>query len=138
MHHRHLLLALLLASSTTYAAPSEAVPDRVLPPFEFHASIDKQDAQISFDKGAVGGMVNKEELSGILAMTGDFTPAPVHVMIVFAPSVTEQRLTKLVNFQGRLTGVAQCQHVRVGSSPLYPQYKTVAVGESCIIKSINH
>jgi predicted transcriptional regulator len=86
----------------------------------------------------VGSLVNDEELSGIEGLTSDFTASKVRAFIVFDESVTEQRLTQLLNFQGDLKGVVQCKRVRVGSTPMSPNIKVGVLAEHCIIKSINH
>lgn len=130
---RCLLLCLLIASVPAYAAST-----RDLPNYEFHATIEKKNVEFRFDEGMVGGMINDEELSGIEGITSDFTGSNVPAFIVFDESVTEQRLTQLVNFQGRLKGVVHCKRVRVGSTPLSPHIKVGVVAEHCTIQSINH
>ncbi|WP_332879454.1 hypothetical protein [Massilia sp. S19_KUP03_FR1] len=130
---RHFFICLLIAS-----APAFAATPRVFPPFEMNASLDKKNMQFHFTEGAVGGIVNDYELSGIIGMATEFTAQPGGATILFDESVTEERLRDLMNYQGRLEGVVQCKRVRVGTSPEFPQLGVQLMAEGCIIKSINH
>lgn len=126
-------ICLLLAGSTVSAASS-----RVVPAFEVHATVDKKDALLNFDRGAAAAVFGQEELNGIIGVTSDFPVGTVPSYIVFNTSVSESKLTELVNFQGRLKGTLVCQRVRLGSTPLFPQLKMAVLAEGCAIKSINH
>jgi len=120
------------------SAAVSAAPTRVVPAFEVHATVDKKDTSLHFDKGAAASIINEQFLDGVIGVTDDFAGKQVPAYIVFAPSVTEARLMELVNFQGRLKGVVHCARVRMGNSPLFPGIKVAVLGESCTIESINH
>lgn len=127
------LLTCLLITSIAHAAPT-----RTVHAFEVHATIDKKDATLHFEKGMIAAMINKESPDGIIGVTSDFPGGPVRSHIVFNASVPEEKLMALANFQGHLAGTVQCQRVRLGSSPLYPDLKVAVLAEGCTIKSINH
>lgn len=89
------LLWRLAASSSTYAVSSRTVPE-----FEIHSKIEKKNALVNFDRGAVAGVISKDALDSIAGTTGDFPGAPVPAFIVFDESVPEKRVFQLANFQG--------------------------------------
>jgi len=126
---------LLLLAVATYA---HAGPSRTLPPLEIHATIDKRDALLSFDTGAVAATINPDELDSISATTSDFAGGPLPAVIVLHESVTEARLQELANYQGRLKGTVQCKRVRVSNSPQFPKLKMTVLAEQCTIKTLQH
>lgn len=128
-----LLFCLLIASFAAHAAPGG-----VLPAFEVHAKVDKKNAQLTFDKGAVGTMSDPDATGGIIGATGDFPGGAVPAYIVFDASVPDRKLMALASFQGKLQGVVQCRRVRLGDSPLFPHLKVAVLAEGCAIKSMNH
>ncbi|MFC3457502.1 MULTISPECIES: hypothetical protein [Massilia] len=127
------LLCLLAASSSAYAGSSRTVPE-----FEVHAKLEKKNALVNFDRGAVAAVIDKDALDSIAGTTSDFPDGPVPAYIVFDESVPEERLFQLANFQGRLKGSARCKRIRLGSSPLFPELKSAVLAEQCTIKSLNH
>lgn len=130
---RRLFCCLLIASSTVAAAPS-----RTVPVFEVNAKLDKKNLLLHFERGATASLLGAETLDGVLGATSDFPGGPVPAYIVFDASVTEQKLTDMAGFQGRLAGTVQCKRVRLGDSPLYPHLKVAVLAEGCVIKSLNH
>lgn len=100
--------------------------------------MDKRDASFHFDKGAAASIINKEFLDGVIGVTDDFSGKQVPAYIVFSPSVTEEQLMDLANFQGRLKGAVHCARIRMGSSPLFPNLKVAVLAESCTIESLHH
>ena len=128
-----LFCCLLIASSVAAAAPS-----RVVPAFEVNAKVDKKNLLLHFDRGATASLLGKDTLDGIVGVTSDLAGGPVPAYIVFDASVTEQKLTGMSDFQGRLAGAVQCKRVRLGNSPLFPHLKVAVLAEGCTIESLNH
>lgn len=127
------LLCMLAASSSAYAESSRTVPE-----FKVNAKVERKNATLNFERGAVAGIVDDEALDGIAGTTGDFPGGQVPAYIVFDQSVSEEKLMGLANYQGRLKGLAQCKRIRLGSSPLFPHLKSAVLAEQCTLKSIKH
>ncbi len=130
---RYVFLCLLFIS-----APALTATPRAYPPFEMTTSMDKKNMELHFTEGMVGAIVDDSELSGIIGNVAALSAQPFGATILFDESVTEKRLMGMVNFQGRLEGVAQCKRVRVGTSPKHPELGVQVMAEGCTIKSINH
>lgn len=124
---------MVLVAVTASAASPRDVPD-----IKISAKQEKTDAILNLDKAAVAAMIDKEKMSGMVGVTSDFQSMELPAYVVFAASVTEDRLFRLANFQGRLKGVLQCKRIRLGTSPLFPHVKLGVLAEQCIIKSLNH
>lgn len=127
------MLLTLLISTSASAAASRQVPD-----IKISAKQEKVDATLNLDKAAVAGVLNQESLDGMVGVTSDFQQSEVPAYVVFADSVTEERLMQLASFQGRIKGVLQCKHIRLGTSPMFPQVKLGVLAEQCTIKTLNH
>jgi hypothetical protein len=130
---RYVFLCLLFIS-----APALTATPRVFPPFEMNTSMDRKNMELHFTDGMVGAILEESELSGIIGNVAALSAQPFGATILFEESVTHKRLMGLVNFQGRLEGVAQCKRVRVGTSSEHPQLGVQVMAEGCTIKSINH
>lgn len=133
MNVRPALLCILFVTVTANAASSRDVPD-----IKVSTQQAKTDATLNLDKAAVAAMINKEALDGMVGVTSDFQHTEVPAYVVFDDSVSEEKLMKLANFQGRLKGVVQCRRIRLGTSPLFPNVKLGVLAEQCTIKSLNH
>ena len=133
MNLRPALICLLFAAASAGAATSRDVPD-----IQVSATQEKTNAVLNLDKAAVAAMIDKETFDGMVGVTSDFQHAEVPAYVVFADSVTEDKLMELANFQGRLKGVMHCKRIRLGTSPLFPHVKLGVLAEQCTIKSLNH
>ena len=133
MNLRPALICLVFAAASASAATSRDVPD-----IQVYAKQEKTNAVLNQDNAAVAAMIDKETFDGMVGVTSDFQHTEVPAYVVFADSVTEDKLMELANFQGRLKGVMQCKRIRLGTSPLFPHVKLGVLAEQCTIKSLNH
>jgi hypothetical protein len=122
------LLCLPLAVSAAKQAAVDNLP--------FNSVQEKRNTTVKVIDAAVADIGDVGRENGLHGATADFQGRRLPLWVLFAPSVQEEQFSGLADHQGRIAGTVQCDLVRVGSSPHFPQNTLGVLAQNCVIKNL--
>ncbi|MEB0135240.1 hypothetical protein QN362_07840 [Actimicrobium sp. CCC2.4] len=127
------LCALLLGASTLSAAATT-------PLVAAHMNVieEKRNVIVNLDAGSAAELGRGRDLNGLQGRTRDFQGQSVPLYAISDGSISAGRFLRLVQFDGQLAGMLQCQLVQLGNSPDMPGVKLVVLAQQCAIVRLNH